>query len=89
MFTILTSYYCPKLCLQDIALCRLKQTVKIKKILYCHIYHVRKVVKVCELVEADGEMCQSSETGNFFNFTQTVVVKVNHLQVQYVSDRLL
>lgn len=63
--------------------------VKIQKILYCHIYHVGQVIKVCELVEADGETSQSSETGNLFNFTQIVVVKVKHLQVQYIRDRLL
>lgn len=51
-----------------------------------YIYHVGNVIEACELVEADCEMSQCCEAGNLFHFTQTVVMKVKHLQVQNIRD---
>lgn len=56
---------------------------------YCHFYHVRNVIQACELIEADGKMTQSCEAGNLLYFTQTVAMKVQHLDIQHIEDSLL
>lgn len=45
------------------------------------MYHVRNIIKACELVEADGEMPQSFEAGNLFYLAQTVAMKVEYLRI--------
>lgn len=53
-------------------------------IIYCHhSYHVRNIIKPCELIEADGEMPQSCEAGNLPYLTQAVVMEVEYLDKQY------
>ncbi len=50
---------------------------------------MRNVIQACELIEADGKMPQSCEVGNLLYFTQTVAMKVQHLEMQYIEDSLL
>lgn len=50
-------------------------------IFYCLFYHVRNVIQTCELIEADGKMPQSCEAGNLLYFSQTVAMKVHHLEI--------
>lgn len=45
-------------------------------------YHVTNVIQASELVEADGQVPQSCQTGNLLHLTQTVAMKVQHLQAQ-------
>lgn len=47
---------------------------------------MRNVIQVCELIEADGKMPQTCEAGNLLYFTQTVAMKVQHLEVQYIDN---
>lgn len=47
----------------------------------CDFYHVRNVIQACELIKADGKMPQSCEAGNLLYFTQTVTMKVQHLEI--------
>lgn len=47
---------------------------------------MRNVIQVCELIEADGKAPQSCEAGNLLYFTQTVAMKVQHLDDQRKED---
>lgn len=40
---------------------------------------MRNAIQMCELVEADDKMPQRREAGNLLYFTQTVAMKVQHL----------
>lgn len=39
-------------------------------------HHVRDVLQVCELVEADGEMTQRGQAGDLLQLTQTVAMEI-------------
>ncbi len=51
-------------------------------------YHVRNVIKTCESIETDGKTPQGCEAGNLLYFTQTVAMKIQHLQIQYNENKL-
>lgn len=46
-----------------------------------HSYHMRNVIQMCELIEADVKMPQRREAGNRLYFIQTVAMKVQHLNI--------
>lgn len=46
-----------------------------------HSYHMRNVIQMCELIEADVKMPQRREAGNLLYFIQTVAMKVQHLNI--------
>lgn len=58
-------------------------------IFYGYFYHVWNVIQACEFIEADGKMPQSCEAGNLLNFTQTVAMKIQHLEIRYIEGSLL
>lgn len=56
-------------------------SIIIFQIIHCSFYHVRNVIQTGELIGADGKMPQCFEAGNLLYFTQTVAVKVHHLEI--------
>lgn len=46
-----------------------------------HSYHIRNRIQMCDLIEADDKMPQCREAGNLLYFTQTVAMKVQHLNI--------
>lgn len=46
------------------------------------------VIQASELIEADGQMPQSCQTGNLLHLAQTVTMEVQHLQAQTAGKRV-